>query len=600
MYAGSDDAVKVWLNGKLVHDNPVDRGAKDYQDDFPVTLKKGKNTLLVAVYEAQYGWSGFFGFEVDTVYSLIPPAFLPNKGVIPDRILAARIRSRLGLGPNANLNKQKVRKLTQLTANDAGIKDLTGLEYATQLRSLSLVGNQIRDVSPLAGLKNLQVLSISENRIEGTGALFTLLKKNPNLELDITIPTAEHPPIYWLTRLVTDMNQNITRPAYIQRLTNVSANIETLWESSPTGPNAHQLAVDTVAGKLYWIEEIDGARSELKRANLDGSAPQKLKTLRSVLTSIAVDTKKRKLYWTNSDGRIQRANLNGKQIKTLVEHLDAPAHLTVDVDGGKLYWVEGFRVWRSDLNGKNIKRVITAASDTGEVIRVLSIAVANGKIYWIQWEADAVKYPNSPAPNKLGGRLLRANLNGSNVEELIVPESLIAFDLAVDPAGESLYYVGLGTSGASHIFRRSLNGNSEGEIAVYYESFGGPIQIVLGISPTSIAAAPAENPQTSAQSEIPDATRLLANYPNPFNPETWIPYQLAEPSDVKITIYDARGVVVRQLALGHQLAGTYTSRSRAAYWDGRNNQGERVASGIYFYQFQAGNISSLRKMLILK
>jgi hypothetical protein len=98
----------------------------------------------------------------------------------------------------------------------------------------------------------------------------------------------------------------------------------------------------------------------------------------------------------------------------------------------------------------------------------------------------------------------------------------------------------------------------------------------------------------------PDETQLLANYPNPFNPETWIPYHLAKSSDVRITIYDVRGSVVRRLELGHQREGYYTNRSRAAYWDGRNAVGERVASGIYFYQFQADNRSLLGKMLILK
>ena len=99
---------------------------------------------------------------------------------------------------------------------------------------------------------------------------------------------------------------------------------------------------------------------------------------------------------------------------------------------------------------------------------------------------------------------------------------------------------------------------------------------------------------------VPSETALSANYPNPFNPETWIPYQLSNTSDVKITIYDVQGRVVRELDLGHQRAGYYTSRSRAAYWDGRNNRGERVASGIYFYQLQADNISLLRKMVILQ
>ena len=98
----------------------------------------------------------------------------------------------------------------------------------------------------------------------------------------------------------------------------------------------------------------------------------------------------------------------------------------------------------------------------------------------------------------------------------------------------------------------------------------------------------------------PHETVLLPNYPNPFNPETWIPYHLANPSDIVVTIYDARGSVIRRLELGHQSEGYYTSQSRAVYWDGRNNVGEPVASGIYFYQLQADNTSLLRKMVILK
>ena len=107
-------------------------------------------------------------------------------------------------------------------------------------------------------------------------------------------------------------------------------------------------------------------------------------------------------------------------------------------------------------------------------------------------------------------------------------------------------------------------------------------------------------PGIAAVMVLPGETTLSANYPNPFNPETWIPYQLANTSDVKITIYDGRGRVVRRLDFGHQPAGYYTRRSHAAYWDGKNNMGESVASGIYFYQFEADNTSLLRKMLILK
>ena len=98
----------------------------------------------------------------------------------------------------------------------------------------------------------------------------------------------------------------------------------------------------------------------------------------------------------------------------------------------------------------------------------------------------------------------------------------------------------------------------------------------------------------------PKETALLPNYPNPFNPETWIPYRIASDADVQVAIYDTKGILVRQLDLGHQMAGYYTNRSRAAYWDGRNGGGESVASGLYFYTLTAGDFTATRKMLVGK
>ena len=100
--------------------------------------------------------------------------------------------------------------------------------------------------------------------------------------------------------------------------------------------------------------------------------------------------------------------------------------------------------------------------------------------------------------------------------------------------------------------------------------------------------------------EIPAKTELLANYPNPFNPETWIPYRLAEDAFVYLTIYDGNGRIVRTLNVGHRTAAIYERRSKAIYWDGKNELGESVASGIYFYSLSAGNYSGTRKMVILK
>ena len=95
-------------------------------------------------------------------------------------------------------------------------------------------------------------------------------------------------------------------------------------------------------------------------------------------------------------------------------------------------------------------------------------------------------------------------------------------------------------------------------------------------------------------------TKLFANFPNPFNPETWIPYHLAHDADVTLTIYDTKGVVVRELNIGHQPAGLYTNQAKAAYWDGRSETGELISSGVYFYRFRAGDYVAYQRMAIVK
>ena len=99
---------------------------------------------------------------------------------------------------------------------------------------------------------------------------------------------------------------------------------------------------------------------------------------------------------------------------------------------------------------------------------------------------------------------------------------------------------------------------------------------------------------------MPEKTVLLPNYPNPFNPETWIPYDLAQDADVHIYIYNLKGKSIRQLSLGFQTAGPYRTQARAAYWDGRNSAGELVASGIYFYTLHTDQVKATRKMVITK
>ena len=283
MHAGSDDAVKVWLNGELVHNNPVNRGAWDFQEQFPVTLKAGKNILLVAVYEKRGAWTGFFGFAADAEYTLIPPS-----------------------SPRPAWD-----------VNEDGIVDAT-------------------DVILVA---------------------------------------------------------------------------EALWQEQPENPR------------------------------LD----------------------------VNGDGVV-----DGKDIALVAEHLD---------------------------------------------------------------EGDAPAAPSHPAR----------------------------------PLGFTLESV-----------EQTLN--------ILRAADDGTLTFKRGIA----------NLERLLARFVPENTVLLHNYPNPFNPETWIPYQLAKPSEVTLHIYAVNGALVRTLALGYQSAGVYRIRSRAAYWDGRNSFGEAVASGVYFYTLTAGDFTATRKMLIRK
>ena len=99
---------------------------------------------------------------------------------------------------------------------------------------------------------------------------------------------------------------------------------------------------------------------------------------------------------------------------------------------------------------------------------------------------------------------------------------------------------------------------------------------------------------------LPVKTALLANYPNPFNPETWIPYLLAEEAHVRVYIHDVKGRMIRKIDLGYQNAGAYVSKERAIYWDGRNNPGEKVSSGVYFYTLYGSKFKQTRRMLVVK
>ncbi|RKU36193.1 hypothetical protein C6496_14250 [Candidatus Poribacteria bacterium] len=372
------------------------------------------------------------------------------------------------------------------------------------------------------------------------------------------VAPGKYPPLYWVDAK-TDTLQHF-----------VGNEVENF---VPGVQNATSLAVDTTTGKLYWTEKTGKRTGKIQTANLDGTNAQLVRDLTSAPLDLALNTASGKLYLSNTWGKIQHMNLDGSNFQpNLITGLKTPQNLVLDTTNSKLYWTEQTgkstgKIQRANLDGSNVQLVKALTSAP----RGMALDPVNRKLYLTNaW-----------------GKLQGMNLDGSNFQPNLITGLESPGQVVVDVVGNKVYWTEQGK-----LRRADLDGGNVQDVVT---GLGELTDIALDIQlgPVDVAAAP----ETQA---VVEQTSLLANYPNPFNPETWIPYHLATDTHVEIHIYDTRGSLVRSLALGHQRAGIYTSQSRAAYWDGRNDVGERVASGVYFYQLQANNVSLLGKMLILK
>ena len=326
---------------------------------------------------------------------------------------------------------------------------------------------------------------------------------------------------------------------------------------------------------MYWTDwELEERRGKIRRANLDGSNVETL-VIGEPSRGIALYTVAGKVYWTNwnhdGNGSIRRANLDGTNVELLVAGLGTPRDIALDAARGKMYWTESTgSIRRADLNGANVETLLADLPGPNH----LALDLTRGKVYWTDGE-----YPYRD-------RIIRrANLDGSNSEDLLTGLDSLS-DLALDVAAGKIYW-----TDESGILRANLDGSSAELLLREMRYLRG---IALNVPPTDTVA-------TAIQpSSLPARTALLANYPNPFNPETWIPYQLHAPAEVRLSIFDVRGALVRAIDLGYRPAGRYLLSPRAAYWDGRDQHGQPAASGVYVYRLQAGASAHVRKMLVLK
>ena len=685
LYVGSDDAVKVWLNGVLVHNNPIDRGSSDYQDAFPVTLKQGKNILLVAVYEQTLSWSGFFGFEKDAVYSLVitpvvqvgaserPPMYWinVNSGTL-HRLVGAEVEN---LVPS-------VRNATGLAMDVAGGKlywtERTG-DSTGRIRRANLDGTNVQLVKELKSVPHGIALDAAGRKLYWTASSGKIKRANLNGSgSENVVPGGLERPkgltldvsggkVYW-----TEMSGRIRR-ANLD-----GSNVEAVATDSGTPMN-----LVVFDGTVYWTEKMGENSGEIRFVNLQGNVVTRNSFTQGFPIGIAVDAVERMLYWTTSRGIIGRQALDGSNFQpNFVTGLSAPGTLALRVETPMD--VETPVVATTDaVVSVSPSPVISPA--VGERL-TLNLKITAGEAvagyqFIVRFDPTALRYVESgngeylptgaffvqPVVNRdrveLAATALAGVSNGDGTLATITFE-VMAVKASTLTLSEPLFADDQGNTFLPQVEAGEITEppelkgdvNADGvvniqDLVLVASSFGktgqnsadinadGVVNIADLVLVAGALGATAAAPSIQAESLklltaadvrqwlsqahrlnsshvdyqrgllvleqlltalAPKETLLLPNYPNPFNPETWIPYQLATSGDVKITIYDARGIVVRRLELGYRQAGYYTNRSRAAYWDGCNGLGEHVASGLYFYHLEAEGVSLLRKMVTLK
>ena len=305
-------------------------------------------------------------------------------------------------------------------------------------------------------------------------------------------------------------------------------------------------------GKVYWTEQTSASAGTVNGANLNGTNFETLATLLSAPMGISVDTAGSKLYWTNARGRVQSANLDGSGIKNVVEGLISASKIAI---GG--------------------------ANTETTTVKAATPAKKNNAKYDVNGDGKVDNVDASLVASGLDTGNAKYDVNSDGTVNFL--DLLLVFENRDEDAAAAPAIVGM-----------KLN-------AVQIDRIEEQIDLLIATNDRSPAALRTlVYLQQLLATARPEKTQLFANYPNPFNPETWIPYELATDTHVRLTIYNTQGVVIRTLEFGHQSAGYYTDRDRAAYWDGRNALGEQVASGLYFYQLETDEMSSMRKMVILK
>ena len=491
-----------------------------------------------------------FGFRCISSLSITSGSFT-FEVTIPDPGLKSALKEAIGKSQDQTITDLDLAELTgSLDVSNAGIIDLTGLEYCINLDDLNLGNNQIVNLSGLSNLSGLAALSLYANKINDIGALSNL---SSLIRLDLShnqiVDIGGLASLTNLTRLDLNSNPlNTESELTVQSLRDSGIIVtDNLTESGTATINLIQ-GVNMIA--LPFQAETTYTAKSLAQ-HLAGNND-------NLNDDSTVD-----VTW------VIRYHLINQKFEAYVWSLDQ-ADPGFEIQGGQGYLVhvssdravtfEG-GLWSGDLNPVPAPSSVIASKTWAFVVsgNLTDQIVSSDEDYRLQ--ATNLTTGKQLAEVESRGHSFRLPLVDLNRQDLVVEGDLVEVKLIG----------GNGKRRANSQFRVGQEELASAHRWLELES----------------------NP-------VPDLTRLLQNYPNPFNPETWIPYELSQDSEVKVWIYDVGGQLVRWMEVGFQEAGIYSSREKAIYWDGKSQDGEQVASGVYFYSLEMGEDSQTKRMVILK
>ena len=495
---------------------------------------------------------------------------VPDAIMFTDSNLEAAVKRALRIPATEPILPDALATLERLTASRKEITSLSGLQDAGVLKTLDVGQNAISDLSPLSGLTNLETLDLADNDIT-TVSLLTGLTKLKTLDL---------------------RNNSVTDVEPLKDLTSL---------------RQIYLRGNTIAN-LQWLGALPKLRSDIRLPdvvslpdnNLDREVRSALRTAgNTVSNTLPMSEELLESLTTLTAPNSSIANLTGCEHMTGLTSLDLSRNQITDVTPlSKLTSLVTLRLDDNTILDTSSLYPLTSRKLTDVDITIYRYPSwdvnQNGRVDKVDLYLITLSITGSTPDINDDGSIDTEDETAADVnrdESRDINDLRFVFDYLDRPVnlGAPLLTPETVRLELSMLERMDADGLRV-QLQILRMTDDGSLNYRQTVAFLQAILAAIQ----------PNQTLLLANYPNPFNPETWIPYQLARDSHVRITIYDTRGAIVRRLELGYRGEGYYTSRGRAAHWDGRNDVGESVASGIYFYQLETENVSLLRKMVILK